>query len=437
MTQVFRRNDDPDLPVAVRSVGCWIEDAEGNRYLDGASGAVAVNIGHGDRDVAATAAEQLRRLTYVHATEFTSDVLEAYSAALAPLVPIDDARVFPVSGGSEAVETALKLARSFHLARGEDRDVIIARSSSYHGSTRGALDASDRPALQDPFASWLGLTVRVPAVMELRCPSPGHPVGCGQWHADLLDQAIRTVGSRKVAGFLAEPIGGATSAGAVPPDDYWPAIREVCDRHGVLLIADEVMSGFGRTGKWFGLDHWGVRADILVAAKGASSGYWPIGLCVASGDVADQVSGRFMHGLTWSHHPVGAAICHSVLRRIQEQDLVDSARSTGDSLNTRLRAAFLDHPAIGEVRGKGLLLGVEFVADRDTLDPFDPTQRVAMSVSAAAKRRGLLVYPSSGFVGGSAGDAILVAPPLIIIEEECVLLVRRLVAAVDEVLGPD
>lgn len=434
MSHVFRRNDDPDLPVAVRSQGSWIEDAAGNRYLDGASGAVAVNIGHGDPAVAAAAADQLKRLTYVHATEFTSEVLEDYAAELAPLLPVDDARIFPVSGGSEAVETALKLARSFHLAGGEDRDVIIARSASYHGSTRGALDASDRPALQEPFASWLGSTVRVPAVMELRCPNPGHPRGCGEWHADVLDRTIRDVGAQKVAGFLAEPIGGATSAAAVPADDYWPAIREVCDRHGVLLIADEVMCGFGRTGRWFGMDHWATRADIVVAAKGASSGYWPIGLCVASGDIADRVSGRFMHGLTWSHHPVGAAICHAVLRRMQEQDLVNRATQLGGFLGERLHAALGDHPSVGEIRGRGLLLGIEFVADRGTLAPFDQARRVAMMVAAEAKRRGLLVYPSAGFVEGRAGDAVLVAPPLTVTEEECVILVERLVATVEAIL---
>ncbi len=435
MSHVLRRSNDPSLPVAVRAEGVWIEDDAGNRYLDGASGAVAVNIGHGDPVVAAAAAAQAERLTYVHATEFTSDVVEAYAADLAPLLPVADARVFPVSGGSEAVETAQKLARSYHLAGGEDRDVVIARAASYHGSTRGALDASDRPSLQTPFASWLGSTVRVPAVSELRCPNPTHPVGCGRWHADRLEERIEEVGPGRVAAFLAESIGGATSAASVPPDDYWPAIREVCDRHGVLLIADEVMCGFGRTGTWFGLDHWDVAADIVVAAKGASSGYWPIGLCAASGEVADRVSGRFMHGLTWSHHPVGAAVCHAVLRRIIEQDLVARAGMMGDRLAQLLADSLAGHPAVGDIRGRGLLLGVEFVADRDTLEPYPLSRGVASTVVAEAKRRGLLLYSSAGFIGGSAGDAVLVAPPLTVSDDECHTIVERLSAAVNAVLS--
>lgn len=435
MSRVFRRNPDPALPVAVRSEGVWVEDAEGNRYLDGASGAVAVNIGHGDATVAAAAADQAARLTYVHATEFTSDVVEAYAADVAPLLPLDDARIFPVSGGSEAVETALKLARSYHLARGEDRDVVVARAASYHGSTRGALDASDRPMLQASFGPWLGKTVRVPAVAELRCPNPRHPVACGQWHADHLDGVMKNLGPNRVVAFLAESIGGATSAAAPPPDDYWAAIREVCDRHGVLLIVDEVMCGFGRTGAWFGLDHWEVQADIVVAAKGASSGYWPIGLCAASAEVTAAVSGRFMHGLTWSHHPVGAAVCHAVLRRIIELDLVDRARTVGASLQNRLVHALGDHPNVADVRGKGMLLGVEFVAERSALEPFASDQRVATSLVHAAKQRGLLLYPAAGFVDGSVGDAVLVAPPLTVTEEECSLIVDRLTHAVDEVLG--
>ncbi len=188
------------------------------------------------------------------------------------------------------METALKLARAYHLARGEpERTVIVARHLSYHGNTRGALDASGRPRLRAPYEPWLGHAVHVPAVTEYRCPAPGHPAGCGAWHAAELERTFSGARPRRVAAFIAEPIGGATTGAAVPTDDYWPAVAEVCRRHGVLLIADEVMTGFGRTGAWFAIDHWGVEPDIMVAAKGASSGYWPLGLCVASGEVHQTV----------------------------------------------------------------------------------------------------------------------------------------------------
>ena len=266
MSHVFPRRTSGTTPMAVRAEGAWITDAEGNRYLDAAGGAVVVNVGHGDRKIARVMSEQAERLAYAHATAFTTDVLEMYADDLAPLLPVDEPRIYPVSGGSEAVETALKLARAYHLARDEpERHRVIARWGSYHGNTLGALDASGRMPLRDPYRPWLGRVHHVPAVYEYRCPFTHHPVGCGAAHAEELDRAIRELGPESVAAFVAEPIVGATLGAAVPPDDYWPAVREVCDRHGVLLVADEVMTGFGRTGTWFGLDHWSVRADVLVA----------------------------------------------------------------------------------------------------------------------------------------------------------------------------
>ncbi len=226
-------------------------------------------------------AAQVSSVDWVHASAFTTDPVERYAEAVAGLVPMDGARVFPVSGGSEAMESALKMARAYHLARSEpERSVVIARQSSYHGNTRGALDVSGREPLRRPYEPWLGQTVRVPAVSEYRCPNPAHPDACARFHADRLDEVIEETGPEHVAVFVAEPIGGATSGAAVPPDGYWEAIDEVCRRHGVLILADEVMTGFGRTGEWFASDHFGFRPDLLIAAKGASSGL----LAARSGD---------------------------------------------------------------------------------------------------------------------------------------------------------
>jgi adenosylmethionine-8-amino-7-oxononanoate aminotransferase len=326
-----------------------------------------------------------------------------------------------VSGGSEAVETALKLARAYHLARGEPtRTLVIGRRSSYHGNTLGALDASGREPLRRPYEPWLGRAVHVSAAYEYRCARPGHPDGCGRALADQLDEAITKAGPETVACFIAEPVAGATLGAAVPPDDYWPAIRDVCDRHGVLLIADEVMTGFGRTGTWFGCDQWDLRPDILTAGKGTSSGYWPLGLGVCSGEVYETVAASgFTHGFTYSHSVVGAAAGLAVLEILRRENLVDASRTKGERLRKELTGAVGDHPHVGDIRGLGLMVGIELVADRGSKRPFPRSDAVAERVLAAAKERGLLLYSSTGFVDGATdGDLVMFGPPFVISDEQ-------------------
>jgi adenosylmethionine-8-amino-7-oxononanoate aminotransferase len=426
MSHVFHRVLTRTLPTAVRAEGAWVEDADGRRYLDGAGGAIVVNVGHGDRTVAAAAADHLSRLDYVHGTMFTTEAVEAYADALAPHLPMDDPRIYPVSGGSEAVETALKLARSYHLARGEDRHVVLARRASYHGNTIGALDASGRDPLRAPYLPWLGRARHVSAAYEYRCPNPAHPDGCGAWYAAELEAAIEEAGARTVAAFVAEPVAGATLAAAVPCEDYWPKVADVCRRHGVLVVADEVMTGFGRTGRWFGSDHWGLRPDLLTAGKGASSGYVPFGFCAASGEVFEAVrsAGGFVHGFTWSHHGLGAAVAHAVLRRLEEDALVERSGELGERVRKELEAALIDHPRVGDVRGRGLMIGIELVRDRGTREPFPRADRVTERVLEAAREGGLLLYPSTGHLGGD-GDLVMLGPPFTITEEEAGLLVER------------
>ncbi len=435
MSHVFHRVLTRELPTAVRSEGVWIEDATGRRYLDGAGGAIVVNIGHGEQAVVDAMAEQARRLPYVHGTMFTTEALEAYADELAPLLPMDDPRIYPVSGGSEAVETAMKLARSYHLARGDtERSVVIGRRASYHGNTVGALDAGGKDALKKPYLPWLGRFSHVEAAYEYRCAMPDHPLACGDRHAQELDRTIRRIGPDRVAAFIAEPVAGATLAAAVPADDYWPAMTEVCGRHGVLLIADEVMTGFGRTGRWFGVDHWGVRPDILTCGKGSTSGYWPFGFAAASGEVYDTVRGTgFVHGFTWSHNGVGAATAHAVLRRLRDGDLVSASRAQGERLLKELSSALADVPIVGDVRGIGLMIGVELVADRGTKAPFPRAARITERVVAAAREPGLLLYSSTGHVDGTDGDLVMLGPPFVISDQECALVVewtREAVAAV-------
>jgi adenosylmethionine-8-amino-7-oxononanoate aminotransferase len=420
MSHVFPRVFGPALPTVARAEGSVIWDTEGNRYLDAAGGAIVVGIGHGDPDVVEAMASQARSISYAHGTQFASEALEAYSAELAPLLPMEEARIYPVSGGSEAMETALKLARAYHLAMGEPaRDKVIARWGSYHGNTLGALDASGREPLRRPYEPWLGRALHVPAPYEYRCPSPEHPEACGRWHAEALDRQIQEAGAGTVACFIAEPVVGATLGAAVPTDDYWPSVQEVCRRHGVLLIADEVMTGFGRTGRWFGSDHWQVRPDILVAAKGASSGYWPLGLAACTAAVFEAVSGSgFVHGFTHSHSVVGAAVGRAVLAKIKGGSLVEASREKGERLLKELTSALADDPHTGDVRGLGLMVGIEIVGDRETRRPFAREERATERVIAAAASSGLLLYPSTGCVDGTNGDVVMLGPPFVITDAE-------------------
>ncbi len=427
-THVFPRG--LQLPAAVSANGATVTTADGRRILNGSGGAIANSVGHGRREVADAIAAQAVSVDYVHATQFTTTALEDYASALVAHVPIDDARVFPVSGGSEANETALKLARTYHLARGEDRHVIAARAGAYHGNTRGVLDASDRAQLRAGYEPWIGHTVRVPSANRYRDHRSGVEL------AAETERILQEVGIHKVAAFIAEPIGGATLAGAQPPDDYWPAIQRLCNANGIVLILDEVMTGFGRTGRWFAADHWGLRPDIITAGKSASSGYWPLGLCLSSGVIADAVggAGNFAHGFTWSHHPMGAAAAHEVLRILERESLIERAERSGARVAARLNAGLDQHPAVGDIRGLGLLRAVEFVADRTGRTPFDRAERVTERIVEAAFERGLTVYPSTSCVDGSVGDAVLLGPPFSSTDGELEAMVDILIDAISATL---
>jgi adenosylmethionine-8-amino-7-oxononanoate aminotransferase len=436
--RVFRRSLASDPPVAVASSGATIVDADGRTYIDAAGGAIVVNVGHGRSSVADVMADQVRRLAYAHGSAFTTEPLETYAAAVADVLPVDDPAIYPVSGGSEAIETALKMARVYHLARGEpDREVLISRYGSYHGNTLGALDAGGRAALRAPYEPWLGRFRHVSAAYPYRAGEPdAHALGDSRALAAELDGAIRDAGPGRVAAFLAEPIVGATLGAVVPPDDYWPAIADVCARHGVLLIADEVMTGFGRTGRWFGLDHWGVRADILAAAKGTTGGYWPFAFAAASGRVYDTITAPgkgFVHGFTHSHSVIGATVAGEVLRILREEGLVEASADKGLRLATLLRGALEEQPAVGEIRGRGLMIGIEFVADRSTRRPFPRAARIAESVLAAARERGVLVYMGSGNADGIDGDTILLGPPFVVTDNEMQRVAEVLAQSIDEV----
>ena len=423
-----------DPPVAVRAEGSTIWDADGQAYLDAAGGAIVVNVGHGRREIAAAMSDQAGRLAYAHGSAFTTEPLERYAAAVGPHLPMDDPAIYPVSGGSEAIESALKLARAYHIARGEpDRWIVLARWGSYHGNTLGALDLSGRKPLRRPYEGWLGRFRHLSAAYPYRGGDPGSDaLASADELAAELEAAIQAAGPGTVAAFVGEPIVGATLAAAVPPDDYWPKIAEVCRRHGVLLIADEVMTGFGRTGRWFGLDHWNVRPDILVAAKGATSGYWPFGFAAVSGEIHDAIvdGPGFVHGFTYSHGPIAAAVANEVLRMLETEDLVAASASKGERFKAMLTGVLGDDRTVGQIRGRGLMVGLELVADRESRAPYPRSARVAEAVVRGARERGVLVYSGTGNADGTNGDTILLGPPFIVTDDE----LGRIVEVLAEVI---
>ena len=437
--RVFQRAAGTPL-VAVRAEGSTIWDATGRPYLDAAGGAVVVGIGHGRRSVADAMADQAGRLAYAHGSVFSTEPLEAYALEIGRHLPQDNPAIYPVSGGSEAIETALKLVRAYHIARGEpERWVVFARWGSYHGNTLGALDLSGRKPLRRPYEGWLGRFRHLSAAYPYRAGEPGaNALGSADELAAELERAIQAADPGSVAAFVAEPIVGATLGAVVPPDGYWAAMAEVCRRHGVLLVADEVMTGFGRTGRWFGVDHWGIRPDLLVAAKGATSGYWPYGFVSAAGPIADTVlaAGPFVHGFTFSHSVVGAAVAREVLRVLETEDLVAASEHKGGQLRTLLAARIGDHPNVGEIRGRGLMVGIELVADRVSRAPFARSARVAEAVVGAARRDGLLVYSGTGNADGVDGDVILLGPPFVVTEAELGQISETLAAAIEVAVRP-
>lgn len=438
--RVFYRRARYPRPMVARGEGVYLYDTEGRRYLDGSGGAVVVNVGHGVDEVARALSDQAAQVAFAHPTMFTSEPAEAYAEALAEVVGLPDVRFFFLSSGSEAVETAIKLARQVQVERGNaGRYLVISRQQSYHGTTLGALSVTGKPKMRRPFEPLLADVPHIPPPYCYRCPFGldyvGNDPDCRLRCADFLDEEIARAGPHNVAGFIAEPVSGATLGAVVPPPGYWPRIREICDHHGVLLIADEVMTGFGRTGRWFALDHWDVVPDLVAMSKGTAGGYAPLSVTAARGDLVDAIvdgSGSFVHGGTFSHHPVTTAAGLATLRYLQKHDLIAAAAQKGEVLEQKLRDQLGHLPMVGDIRGIGLMWGVELVADRQDKAPFPPQLHVAQRVADTAFERGLIVYSGSGCVDGTAGDHLTLAPPFVITDDQMDEMVTLLRAAVEE-----
>jgi adenosylmethionine-8-amino-7-oxononanoate aminotransferase len=426
---VLRRSFRKTFPSAVRGEGVYVWDSEGKRYLD-FSGSAAVNfIGHGVPEISAAMAEQAKQLEFVHTSQFTTPVAEAYAQELLDFAGENfrDGAVYFTSGGSESIETALKLARQYQVEIGQTkRYQILSRTQSYHGSTLGALAVSGNKRRREIYLPMVREFAHVGIPYCYRCnyDCTDGCRNCGQEYAAELERAIETA-SGQAAAFIFEPVSGATLGAVVPPPGYLQSVAEVCRRNGVLLIADEVMTGMGRTGRNFAVDHWDVMPDILVAAKGLSSGYAPLGAVIATKKVVGAIaegSGAFLHGFTYNAHPISLAAGRAVLRFIKEKKLVRAADAgTEGNTSSQVKRALEDlrnSKSIGDVRGIGLLWAVEFVADKITKKPFPAELSFAGKVGQDAAKRGLLVYPMQGCVDGDSGDHLLIAPPAVIAKEQ-------------------
>jgi adenosylmethionine-8-amino-7-oxononanoate aminotransferase len=440
---LLRRSFRNTFPPAVRGEGACLWDASGEQYLD-FSGSAAVNfVGHGVQEIVEAMGEQARQLEFVHSSQFTTPVAEEYAAEVLAFAgeSFRGGAVYFTSGGSEAIEAALKLARQFQVEVGHtDRSHIISREQSYHGSTLGAVAVSRNKRRREIYRPMIRefATVRPPYCYRCAYDCTDGCVNCGQQYAAEVEQAIAD-SPDKVAAVILEPVSGATLGAVVPPAGYLKKIEEICRRNGVLLIADEVMAGMGRTGRNFAVDHWAVAPDILVTAKGLSSGYAPLGAVIISKDVVKAISsgsGSFIHGFTYSSHPISLAAGRAVLNYVKRMKLVDAAGSDrAGSIATVLKENLeqlrsLD--CVGDVRGIGLLWAVEFVSSQSTKAPFPVEANFCGRVAQAATERGLLVYPVQGCVDGDRGDHILIAPPAVISKDQISSAIDHLAAAIEE-----
>jgi hypothetical protein len=432
---VFYRKLNKRLPLIVRGEGCWLVDETGKRYLDACGGAFVANLGHGLAEIGDAMAKQARQVAYVNGTTFTHHPVEELAAEVAALSPGDLNRVYPLSSGSEAVEAALKFARQYWVETGRPKKHrIVALTPAYHGNTLLALSASAREHYKTYYREWLVDVIRVPAPYAYRCACHGRPPLCPACDGSAVEQAIVKAGPENVAAFIVEPVGGSSSGATVPDAGYFRRIREICDRHDVLFVADEVLTGAGRTGTWAAIEPFGVVPDLMTLGKGLGGGYAPISALVAPDRLVDRLargSGGLLHAQTYSHHPVLTAGALAAIHHLKSHRLIERCARMGAVLHRQLQA-LRGLPHVGDVRGRGLLAGVEFVADVDTRAPFPRAAGFAERLSAAALDEGLVLWPNVGQADGTNGDLVMIAPPFVISDEEIEELVRRLARAIEQ-----
>jgi adenosylmethionine-8-amino-7-oxononanoate aminotransferase len=438
---LFSRNLKKDYPVAVRGEGSWIVATDGRRYLDASGQAAVVSIGHGVQEIGLAMAEQSNKIAFTHTSQFHSEPAEKLATrvlAFAPLNFQSGGRVYFTSGGSEATETAIKLVRQYFLeTKQASRYRVVSRKQSYHGSTLGAMSVSGNVTRRAPYAPMIPEWGHVAPCFCYHCPFGKTLPECHVACADDLDTFLAANDASSVAAFIFEPVVGATLGAAAAVESYTARIAEICRKHGILLIADEVMSGVGRTGEPFACQHWGLEPDIILTGKGIASGYAPLGALLVAPRIVEAFgkgTGAFMHGFTYQSHPVATAAGNAVFDYLETHKLFDRVAPAGDTLRNAL-STLESHPHVGQVRGLGLLQAVEFVKDKTTSEPFPKEAGIAEKIRQAALQKNVLTYPTQGCVDGSRGDHVLLAPPFIITPEECGLIAGALQYAVAKVFS--
>lgn len=438
-TNLFPR-EFTEMPEIVRGDGAYIYDSNGNEYFDAIAGNQCSNIGHGVTEIAEAAREQMSELEYTSSILFVNDQSQAFAENMAEFLPDGFEHTWMVSGGSEATESAIKMAREYHRETGHpEKHVVIGRRMSYHGNTLGALSAGGMPARREPFVPMLEDWPMAPAAYPYRCQHCADEEACrehGVECAKQLEEVIRDVGSEYVSAFIAEPVVGAANAAATPGDEYFRVVREICNEYDVLLVVDEVMSGMGRTGENFAIEHWDITPDIITCAKGMSAGYTPLGGTMPHEHLVEVFAdkeGGFSHGHTYCFNPTSSAVANAVLKYMIEHDVVENARQVSRYVRERFEE-FYQYDFVGDVRGKGLMLGVEFVGDRETKEPLEEGgPEFRQQLLGTALENGVTVYPGGGAVDGENGDHILITPPLTITEAEADEMIDRLYATFEDV----
>ncbi len=436
LSHVFHRDARASYPTAIAGDGPFLIGSDGRRYLDASGGAAVSCLGHSHPRVIEAIQRQASQLAYAHSSFFTTKPMEELADFLVAAAPAGLERVYFVSGGSEAIETALKMGRQYFLEKGEtQRQHFIARRQSYHGNTLGALAVGGNAWRRAQFQPMLMDVTHIAPCYPYRDQRPDETLEAyGQRVADELEEAIERLGPGTVIGFVAEPVVGATMGAVAPAPGYFRRIREICDRHGILMILDEVMCGMGRTGTLFACEQEGVIPDLLTIAKGLGAGYQPIGAVMVGKHIFEAIrdgSGFFQHGHTYLGHAIGCAAALAVQHTIRDDDLLENVRLRGAGLRQELEERFADHPHVGDVRGRGLFIGVELVLDRATKQPFDPAAKLHAAIKRHAMSRGMLCYPMGGTIDGRQGDHVLLAPPFIIDEGHGQMIADVLDASID------
>lgn len=434
---IFYRDLNKNYPVARYGKGVYIYDEEDRGYLDGSSGALVVNMGHGQRDIIEPIYEQMRKISFAHTSQFKTEVLEEYAERITEITPGDLNYSYFVSGGSEAIETSIKLARQYQIERGKpSKYKVISRWTSFHGHTLGALSVGGYASWRKPHDPNLMASYHINPPNCYHCPFGLKYPDCKTKCAHELEDLILRENPDTISAFLFEPIIGSSVSAVVAPDAYYKIVADVCRKYDILLIVDEVMCGFGRTGEYFSINHWDITPDIIVAGKGISSGYAPLGAAIISQKIYGTYkhgSGRFIHGFTYSGNPISATAGLSVLNFLQENNILNRVNELSLYLEQSLKELLKLFDWVGDIRGKGMMWGVEFVKNRETREMFNPELSLTNRVVDEAFRNQLIVYPSQKFHFGVQGDSILVAPPLIITKDEIDQLMDRLIRTLKSV----